>query len=166
MAKALLISDSDLKALSSMSGNVDTDKLKPHVVYAQDAHIQRYLGTDLLEKIQADIIADSLSGNYTTLVQTWVKPALIHWSMVEAIPMLSVNISNGGIFRHEPENGTPLTSDEITRLVNDERDRAVYYSRRLVEYLTANNELFPEYTTNTNEDVNPSTDTNFCSWNL
>ena len=56
-------------------------------------HLQRYLGTDLLEKLQADVVADTLSGNYLTLVQDWVKPALIHWTMVELIPMIALRLA-------------------------------------------------------------------------
>lgn len=166
MAKALLITNDDLLRYSNISGNVDTDRIIQYTSIAQDIHIQRLLGTDLLEKIQADIIANSLSGNYLTLVQKWVKPALIHWTLVELIPMIAVNISNGGVFRHAPENAQALTKEEVDSLVSQEKDFAVYYSDRLVDYLCAKSSLFPEYSTNTNEDVNPSTNNNFCSWVL
>ena len=166
MAKALLITDKDLLSHSSMSGNVDTDKYKQYVSIAQDIHIQRLLGTDLLEKIQADIIAGTLAGNYLGLVTNWIKPALIHWTMVELLPMLAVTVANGGIYRHAPENANALTNDEVDSLVDQERDFAVYYSNRLVGYLCNNSTLFPEYNTNTNEDVNPSTDNNFVTWVL
>lgn len=166
MAKVLLIQRDDLLTFTNLSGNVDTDKVRQYVAIAQDIHIERYLGTDLLEKIQSDISASSLSGNYLTLVNTWVKPALIHWTMVELLPHLAITAGNGGLFRHEPENGTPLTSDEVQELVQQERDFAVHYTNRLIDYLCNNSSLFPEYSTNTNEDVDPSTSTNFCGWAL
>jgi len=166
MAKALLITNDDLLRYSNLSGNVDTDKIIQYTSISQDIHIQNLLGTDLLEKIQADIVAGTLSGNYLTLVNTWVKPALIHWTLVELLPMVAVNVSNGGIYRHAPENAQALTKEEVDSLVSQERDFAVYYSNRLVDYLCNNNSLFPEYSTNSNEDVNPSTDNNFCSWVL
>jgi hypothetical protein len=64
MAKALLIKTDDVLRFSNVSGNLDSDKFVQYIAIAQDMHIQRLLGTDLLEKIQADIIAGTLEGNY------------------------------------------------------------------------------------------------------
>ena len=104
MAKVLLIRREDVVRFTQTNGNVDSDKLMQHISIAQDIHLQNYIGTDLLEKLQADVSGSTLSGNYETLVTDYIKPVLIHWSMVEAIPMLAVTIGNGGIYRHEPES--------------------------------------------------------------
>ena len=56
MAEALLISRTDVVKFTAMNGNVDTDKFIQFIKIAQDVHIQTMLGTDLLEKIQAEII--------------------------------------------------------------------------------------------------------------
>lgn len=107
-----------------------------------------------------------MTGNYQTLVDEWVTPALIHWALVEALPMMTVTVDNGGAFRFTPENGTPLLKEEVDSLVAQERDFAVYYEKRLIDYLCNNSNLFPEYNTNSDEDVNPRTDSNFCNWVL
>jgi hypothetical protein len=52
MATALLITRDDLVRFTAVNGNVDTDKFLQFVKIAQDIHIQNYLGTKLLEKIQ------------------------------------------------------------------------------------------------------------------
>tara|TARA_R110000803_G_scaffold5495_3_gene18126 strand:+ start:5455 stop:5955 length:501 start_codon:yes stop_codon:yes gene_type:complete len=166
MAKALLITTKDVLRFSNLSGNVDSDKFVQWISLSQDIHIERLLGTDLLEKIQADIIAGTLAGNYLTLVTDWVKPALVYWSLVEALPMLSVSVGNGGIFRHQPENSSSLDRSEVDSLVSQNRDFAVYYSNRMVDYLCTNSSLFPEYTSNTNSDIFPATDNNFSGWVL
>jgi hypothetical protein len=64
MATALLITRQDLVRYSVLDGNVDTDKFIGFVKKAQDIHIQAMLGTRLLEKIQADIIAGTLAEPY------------------------------------------------------------------------------------------------------
>lgn len=166
MAKVLLIKREDLIKFTKASGNIDSDKLMQYISIAQDIRLQDLLGTDLLEKLQSDVSGSTLSGNYLTLVQEYVKPVLIHWSMVEAIPMLALTIGNGGIYRHEPEAGTPLDAEEIRDLVDAEKRRAVYYSDRLVDYLSHNSDLFPEYTSNTNEDISPRKNSSYISWNL
>jgi len=164
MAQALLITPEDVLRYSNLNGNVDSDKFVQYIAIAQDMHVQRLLGTDLLEKVQADIISGTLTGNYLSLVTDWVKPALIHWSLVEFLPMGSITIGNGGIYRHQPENATALDKRDVDSLVSQERDFAVYYSNRLVDYLCNNSTLFPEYSSNSNEDVSPSTENNWCGW--
>ena len=64
MAKALLISRQDAIRFTNMNGNIDTDKFIQYVSIAQDIHIQSMLGTKLLEKIQAEIIAGTLANPY------------------------------------------------------------------------------------------------------
>ncbi len=83
MAKALLITRDDIVKLTALGGNVDADKFTQFISIAQDIHLQNYVGTQLLEKIQADIIAGKLTGNYATLIEKYLKPMLIHWGMVE-----------------------------------------------------------------------------------
>lgn len=56
MAEALLITRQDVVKFTAMNGNVDTDNFIQYVKIAQDIHIQNFLGTDLLQKIQAEIV--------------------------------------------------------------------------------------------------------------
>ena len=83
MATALFITPTDLKQNSLIDGNVDTDKFIQFIKISQQIHIQNYLGTALYDKISADIIADSLTGNYLTLVRDYIKDMLIHYAMVD-----------------------------------------------------------------------------------
>jgi hypothetical protein len=56
MAEALLITRNDVVKFTAMNGNVDTDNFIQYVKIAQDIHIQNFLGTDLLQKLQSEII--------------------------------------------------------------------------------------------------------------
>ncbi len=104
MATALLITRDDIVRFTAVNGNVDTDKFIQFVKIAQDIHIQTYLGTKLLEKIQTLIIANTLTGNYELLTETYVKPMLIHWSMVEYLPFAAYTIANKGVYKHSSES--------------------------------------------------------------
>jgi hypothetical protein len=59
MAEALLITRNDVVKFTAMNGNVDTDNFIQYVKIAQDIHIQNFLGTDLLQKLQSEIILAS-----------------------------------------------------------------------------------------------------------
>lgn len=164
MAQALLITDADLVKFTATNGNVDVDKFVQFIKIAQDIHIQNYLGTKLLEKIEADIIAGTLAGNYLSLVTTYVKPMLIHWAMVEYLPFAAYTIANKGVYKHGSENATNAEKNEIDFLIEKERSIAQHYTERLINYMCFNNNLFPEYNTNSNDDMYPDRMNNYTSW--
>ena len=134
MAQALLISRKDIVKFTAMNGNVDTDKFIQFVKIAQDIHIQNYLGTDLLDKIEADIIADSLAGDYLSLVTDYVKPMLIHWAMVEYLPFAAYSVANKGVYKHTSENASNVEKEEVDFLIEKERDLAQYYTDFISQY--------------------------------
>ena len=167
MAEALLITRDDLVRFTAVNGNMDTDTFIQWIKVAQDIHIQNYTGTDLLEKIKTDIINNTLINPYLTLVETYLKPMLIHWAMVEFLPFQACTIANKGIFKHSSENATNVDKNEVDFLIEKQRQLAVYYTERFIDYMSFNNALFPEYTTNSNGDVYPSSDsTTYTGWFL
>lgn len=166
MAEALLITRKDVVKFTAMNGNVDTDNFIQFVKIAQDKHIENYLGTDLLEVIQTKITGSTLTGDYLTLVNDWVKPCLIHWAMVEYLPFAAYNIANKGVFKHSSENAENASKEEVDFLMEKERDTAQYYTDRMIRHLSFNNSKYPEYNSNNNEDVHPDKDASFEGWVL
>jgi hypothetical protein len=166
MATALFIKREDLVRNSIIDGNVDTDKFIQFIKIAQQMHIQNYLGTDLYNRISADIIAGTLAGNYLDLVQDYIQPMLIHFAMVDYLPFASYELRNGGLFRHRSENADNPAKEEVDFLTQKHRNFADFYTRRFIDYMDFNQNLFPEYNTNTNEDMNPDKDANFVGWVL
>jgi hypothetical protein len=164
MAEALLISRNDIVKFTALNGNIDTDSFIQWIKVAQDIHIQNYLGTNLLEKIKTDIINNTLAGNYLTLTNLYLKPMLIHWAMVEYLPFAAYTIANKGVFKHTSENATSVEKNEVDFLVEKERMIAQNYTERFITYINFNNSLFPEYSTNSNADMFPSTQNNFTGW--
>ncbi|NBU46485.1 MAG: hypothetical protein EBS34_03400 [Flavobacteriales bacterium] len=164
MAEALLITRDDLVRYTAVNGNVDTDKFIQFIKISQDIHIQGYLGTELLNKIKSDITAGTLTGNYQTLVVSYIKPMLIHWAMVEYLPFAAYTIANKGVYKHNSENSTNVEKNEIDFIIEKERQIAQHYTQRFIDYMSFNQNLFPEYNTNSNGDMYPNTDTNFTGW--
>lgn len=166
MAEALLITRNDLVKFTAINGNVDVDKFIQFIKIAQDVHIQGILGTDLLNKIKADIVASTLANPYLSLLTDYVKPMLIHYAMVEYLPFAAYTIANKGVYKHESENATSVDKNEVDFLVEKERQIAHHYTERFVSYMSFNNDLFPEYNSNSNGDMYPRTDNNFTGWVL
>ena len=167
MAEALLIGRADIVKFTAMNGNVDTDSFIQWIKTAQDIHIQNYLGTDLFEKIQADIIAGTLTGDYLSLVTDYVKPLLCHWAMVEYLPFAAYTIANKGVYKHSSENAENVSKEEVDFLIEKERTTAQYYTDRFIDYMSFNaSTKFPEYYSNNDNDIYPDKDANFSGWVL
>lgn len=166
MAEALFITRQDIVKFTALNGNVDTDKFIQFIKIAQDIHIQNYLGTKLFEKLQADIIAGTLSGNYESLVETYVKPMLIHWGMVEYLPFAAYTIANKGVYKHSSENAENVDKNEVDYLLEKERSIAQHYTERFISYMSFNNDIFPEYRANVNDDMYPDSNNNYIGWYL
>jgi hypothetical protein len=164
MAEALLITRDDIVKFTAMNGNVDTDNFIQWIKVAQDIHIQTYLGTKLLDKIKDDIVNDDLPTNYKNLLVTYIKPMLIHWAMVEFLPFAAFTIANKGVYKHNSENATNVEKDEIDFLIEKERSIAQHYTERFIDYMSFNQDLFPEYNLNSNGDMYPDTQNNYFGW--
>jgi hypothetical protein len=164
MAEALFITRDDIVRYTALNGNVDTDKFIQFIKIAQDIHIQNYLGTKLFQKLQADIVAGTLAGNYQTLVVTYVKPMLIHWGMVEYLPFAAYTIANKGVYKHSSENSENVDKNEVDYLLEKERSIAQNYTQRFIDYMAFNQPLFPEYRSNKNNDIFPDSMNNYTGW--
>lgn len=166
MATALLVTTDDLKNNTIIDGNVDTAKFIQFMRIAQEVHIQNYLGTSLYRSIQAKIIAGTLTGDYLALVNNYLKDMVIYFAMVDYVPFAAFQISNGGVFKHRSENSDTATKEEIDSLTEKYRQFAQFFTRRFLDYICDNSNLFPEYNSSTQSDMYPSTDADFTGWVL
>jgi len=166
MAEALFITRQDISVFTAANGSIDSDKLLPFIRNAQKIHVQNYLGTDLYNAIKTKIEGSTLTGDYLTLVRDYVKDMLLYWAMVEFLPFGSVNIANGGIYQKNPENSTAISRDHVDYLVEKSRTTAQFYTNRLIDYLKYNNSKYPEYYSNSNEDMYADDVANFGGWVL
>ena len=166
MATALFITTEDIKKFTALNGNVDNDKFVQFIKIAQETHIQGFLGTNLYDKINDDIIADDLASPYTTLVSKYIKPMLIHWAMVEYLPFSAYTIANKGVYKHNSENSETVSIEELNLLIEKERKIAQSYTQRFLDHICNNSSLYPEYNTNSNGDQFPEKNSHFTGWML
>ena len=163
--KALFVTIKDIKQKSIIGGTVDPEKIVQFVEVAQDTHIQNYLGGKLYNKMQSLIINDTIdnaeNSNYKLLLETYVKPMLIWFTQAEYMPFSAFQISNGGVYRHNSENSQLASTEEINMLTRSALETAEFYTRRFMDYMDFNSELFPEYTSTANEEMHPDRDVNF-----
>jgi hypothetical protein len=166
MATALFISRTDLVKNTIIDGNTDSDLFLQYVKISQEIHIESYLGSKLYDKISADIIADTLTGDYLYLVTEFLQPMLIHLAMTSYLPFAAYQVKSGGIFKHSSENSETASKDEVDFLVQKEREFAEHYTRRFVDYICFHGSKFPEYNQNVNSDVYPEKNVGGSNWVL
>ena len=171
MAKALFITTKDIKRYSVLSGSVDPDKFIYMVEIAQDTEVQNYLGTKLLEKIQDLILAgtinDSANAAYKTLLETYIKPMTIYWALVCYMPFAAYTVANGGVYKHTSESSITVDKEEVDYLVEKYRDIAQFYTNNFIDFMVYNQNTYPEYNANTQDDIYPDTaNADFGGWVL
>ena len=90
----------------------------------------------------------------------------MNFSFFHAIPYLRFKIENGNIFSKTSETGTALSTEEAQHLREEIRNTGEYYRERLIDYIRNNTSSYPEYSTNSGADVNPSTANYYAGMNL
>jgi len=166
MAYVLFISEAKLKDSTAINLNVDVELLLPYVRQAQKLYVETKLGTDLTDKLKAEITAGTLAGAYKTLVDDYIGDMLPNWAFYHAIPFLRFKIENGNIYSKTSETGNALSTEEAQHLREEVRNTAEYYTERLIDYVTNNISSFPEYNTNSGADVNPDQNAYYNGMNL
>jgi len=166
MAYVLFISEAKLKDSTAINLNVDVELLLPYVRQAQKLYVETKLGTDLTDKLKAEITAGTLAGAYKTLVDDYIGDMLPNWAFYHAIPFLRFKIENGNIYSKTSETGNALSTEEAQHLREEVRNTAEYYTERLIDYVTNNTASFPEYNTNSGADVNPDQNAYYNGMNL
>ena len=168
MATVLFINRTDLIRNSIIDGNVDSDKYIQFIKLAQEIHIQNYLGTKMYDALTTAMpnIDQPANARWKTLLNDYVVPMLIWYAQVDYIPFASYQIRNGGMFKHRSENAETVSKEEVDYLVEKARTNAEWYSRRFIDFMSFNQTTYPEYTSNSNDDIYPSYDATFNGWVL
>ena len=168
MATQLFINRTDLVRNSIIDGNVDTDKFIQFIKIAQEIDVQQIIGTDMYNALSAAIPNIDLPANarWKTILDDYIVPMLIWYAQSNYFPFAAYQVKNGGVFKHTSENSISADKNEIDFLVEKARTNAEWYSRRFIGFMSFNQTTYPEYTSNTNDDIYPSYEATFNGWVL
>ena len=146
----LFISATILKSDTALGGSVDDNLIMPYILLAQDMNILPILGTDLYEALKTKIQGDSLAGDYKTLMETYIQPALVQFAFAQLAPYLRLRfVNNAVVVMGATEQSSSATYDDIKPLMDTATDAAQFYRQRLIDYLTdKGSSAFPEYASN------------------
>ena len=168
MATQLFLNRTDLVRNSIIDGNVDTDKFIQFIKIAQEIDVQQIIGTDMYNALSAAIpnIDLPVNARWKTILDDYIVPMLIWYAQSNYFPFAAYQVKNGGVFKHTSENSISADKNEIDFLVEKARTNAEWYSRRFIDFMSFNQTTYPEYTSNTNDDIYPSYEATFNGWVL
>ena len=163
----LYISATRLKKDSAMGGSVDDNLMMPYILLAQDMYILPILGTDLDAKLKSEIQADTLAGDYKTLVEDYIQKALVQFAFAELAPFMRLRfVNNAIVIMGSTDQSSSATYEDIKPLIDRAQDAAEFYRQRTIDYLRDNSSSFPEYSSNSGADLDPTTNNYFAGINL
>jgi len=163
----LYISATRLKKDSAIGGSVEDDLIMPYILLAQDMNILPILGTDLDAKLKADIQGGSLTGAYKTLVETYIQPALVQFSFVSLVPYLRLRfVNNAVVVMGATDQSSSASYEDLEPVMNTATDAAEFYRQRAIDYLRDNTSSFPEYSSNSGSDLDPTVNNYFAGIQL
>lgn len=162
MAELLFIAPLELTQGTLVGGNVDPDKYEPIMLGVQDKVIQEMLGTELYDKIIADKIADTLTGDYLKIYTDFVKPVTKYETCAEFITLSPYVLNNGGLFKNNPDKAVQVEKEEKTTLSEWHHSQAMMYVDRFIKWIELNKVNIPEYK-NIQDEVDASSKQNLNS---
>lgn len=161
--KVLFLSVDYLRDNTVINGNVDSEILEPFILLAQNVHIETIVGTKLYNNIIDEIIADNLSADNQDLLDNYLQPALLQWSLYESLPFINYKLTNKAISTKNSDNSDAVELDELHYLRTTVRDVAEYMSERATKFLKTNESTYPLYLLNTECDEIRPNKTNYFS---
>lgn len=145
----LLISEVKLKNFTNINKNVDMDVLKAEIQVAQDIDLQTILGSKFYHHLLSQVTAtgNTFNADEKILVDDYIQPYLIQTAYFNAIPHLMYRTLNRGIQQGNNEFGSPVEIETMKYLRSLQKQRADFYSQRLLDYLLTGRgqNKFPDY---------------------
>src|SRR3990167_9412704 len=142
---ALLINPSEIKATTLIDENVDEKLIRTVIEESQNIHVHPIIGTGIFNELKTQINAGTLTAFNTTLISTYLQPALKYWVLFEGIDVFTYKFMNKSVVKRNGENSNAIDVDELRRLQDRFRDKAEWYSERATKYLQENEASFPLY---------------------
>ncbi len=160
---ALLVSEQRLKQWTQLDDNVRLNEITPFIIQAQDIYMQDTLGTKFYNRLKNGVIADDLTADESALLNEYIGPCLMQYSLYLMLPSIKYKIANQGILNGTSEETSPTTLDELQYLRQSTLDTAEFYNKRLIKFFADNPNLFPDYQSPGTDGMMPNKDNPYFS---
>lgn len=161
MATVLLISETKLKAYSTLNQNIDMSLLVSTIYLSQELGLQTLIGTKGYDYYMELVKSVQLSGGTMSqpdriMLDDYIAPYLIHRAYYEAMPEVFARKMNKAITIGNTEQGTSIDIKGMSYLREIEQGRYEFYAQRLLDRVQAYPSDYPWFYSYTNKDGMPS----------
>lgn len=151
MAVLLLISEQEVKDLTSISENVDIAKFRHHIQSAQDMYIKPAIGETCYDALLDGVDNDDLTALEITLLNgdnrsfTGLKMALAWWVLWLSYPDLWLTISGSTISKKTSDKFESATESEFNLKRKTAERTASHYTDYLIKYIKKHKDNYTCY---------------------
>jgi hypothetical protein len=145
----LLLKETDIPSLTSFSGNIDADAIKPYIYLAQKNDIKRILGLELYTKIYTDYVAGTLADEYKIIYDDYVLEMLVFFSCAKFMVFGGYKTTNNGIHKVNIDGALVPDPKEVNKLSAEYKSLASSSETNFYEYMKTIN--LPEWTESTDD---------------
>lgn len=138
-----------------ISDNSDVKLVKKATRVAEDKYILPIIGGMLYNTIINKIQTGTLTGDYKSLVDRFIIPCLLEYTVYEYVPY-TYKFRNKGISKQTSETSEPVEREDLYFIRENILQTAQFYGEQLIKYLKANSTMYPEYTQLQSDQVNPA----------
>lgn len=144
-----LISETTLKKRTVVNENVNAKYINPSIETAQEMGLQPLIGTVLYRKLctlvkSGDISKDE-NADYKELLDEYITPYLCNKTLADLQVALFAKVRNEGIVTSQDQQTQQLSKGEVDFIKEHYDNRAIFYGNRLIDYLHANSNRYPEW---------------------
>jgi hypothetical protein len=161
MATVLLVSETKVKAFTTLNQNLDMALLTSCIFMAQELGLQTLIGTKGYDYYMNLVKSAQLSGGTISqpdriMLDDYFAPYLIHRAYFEAMPEIFARKMNKAIVVGNTEQGTSVDLKGMAYLRDIEQSRYEFYSQRMQDRLRSFPNDYPWYYSYTDKDGMPN----------
>jgi hypothetical protein len=157
------ITETYLKTNTPITANVDVTDVTPYIATQAQLRVMPILGTLFYNYLLAAYNAQSLNPDEETLVG-FIQPVIAWRSAEDAVFGLTYQLKNKGLQTQFGDFSASVGRSEVAFGMEHYAQKASFFEQRLIRYLVANRDLFPEFTdpANRDTDLRPMIDRCIC----
>jgi hypothetical protein len=160
------ITENYLKTNTPITANVDVTDVTPYIATQAQLRVMPILGTVFYTYLLAEYNAQTLNPDEEALV-LFIQPVIAWRSAEDAVFGLTYQLKNKGLQQQSGDFSTSVSRSEVAFGMEHYAQKASFFEQRLIRYLIANKDKYPEFTdaSNRDTDLRPMIDNCDCNCN-
>jgi len=157
----LLITPENLKDYTPTDGNVDDKLITPFIINAQQIDLQTALGTNFYNQLINTVEDTTITQVNRDFIEGYIQQFLIQKAYYYLLPNINIKSTNLGLLKSAGENSESALIEEVKMLREQVLNLSEFYLERIQKELVNNKDLYPVYTNDDTQNVEPNLNSYF-----